>query len=277
MKTDRLPPLTGRHILITRGSDQGEKFCMDVASAGGIPYMIPLIDFRAHEDMNAPYFIDQLTQYDWIIFTSKNGVDYFFHHIKDLIDLSALRHSHIQFAVVGEKTREALDRYHFSSRFMPNVYTAEDFAREYFEQDLTAKKVLIPKGNLASKIIAEGFRSHNIIADEWIVYDTYYPVDKTDELVRLLSEDRLDVAAFTSPSTFNHFNKIVDEFHIDLRSKKLEIATIGTVTGRRVEQAGFQVSICPETFTIDSMFAALCDYFTEKAKEGKINDGQDSI
>ncbi|CAM3935525.1 uroporphyrinogen-III synthase [Lederbergia lenta] len=274
MKNDQLP-LAGRHVLITRGSNQGEKFCMDVASAGGIPYMVPLIDFRAHEDINAPNFINQIAQYDWIIFTSKNGVDYFFQHINGHIDPSILRRSHIQFAVVGEKTREALDRYNIPSRFMPNVYTAEDFSREYFEQELTAKKVLIPKGNLASKTIAEGFRSHNIVADEWIVYDTYYPTKNTDKLVRLLSEDRLDVVAFTSPSTFNHFNKIIEEYHIDFRTKKLKIASIGTVTKRTVEQAGFEVSICPDTFTIDSMFVELCDYFAEKAKEGKNSNGQD--
>ena len=46
-----------------------------------------------------------------------------------------IKKSHVQFAVVGEKTRDALDRYRLSSRFMPNVYTAEDFARNIFEMD----------------------------------------------------------------------------------------------------------------------------------------------
>lgn len=174
MMEDRLP-LRGKHVLITRGGERGEKFCSDVATAGGIPYMVPLIDFRSHEDLNAPLFIGRLLQYDWIIFTSKNGVDYFFKHIKEKMDQSQLRNSPIQFAVVGEKTREALDRYGFSSRFMPNVYTAEDFAREYFQNELSAKKVLIPKGNLASTTIAESFRSRGMVADEWIVYDTYFP------------------------------------------------------------------------------------------------------
>ncbi|MEK3890564.1 uroporphyrinogen-III synthase [Bacillus sp. FSL K6-3431] len=263
-------PLAGKHVLITRGSEQGEKFCMNVASKGGIPYMVPLIDFRAHEDINGPLFIKNIAQYDWIIFTSKNGVDYFFQHIQGHIDQSQFRESNIQFAVVGEKTREALDRYKLPSRFMPNVYTAEDFAREYFERELSAKRVLIPKGNLASKTIAESFRSHHIVADEWIVYDTYYPTEKTDNLIQLLTEDQLDIVAFTSPSTFNHFKKIIDQYHLDNHAKKIEIATIGTVTKRAVEQAGYEVSVCPQTFTIDSMFAELCTYFTENANERKL-------
>ncbi|MFK4997558.1 uroporphyrinogen-III synthase [Bacillus sp. N9] len=113
---------------------------MNIATVGGIPHMVPLIDFRSHEDMNAPTFIHQLLEYDWIIFTSKNGVDYFFHHIHNVVDIAQFKNSAVRFAVVGEKTKEALDRYNLDSRFMPSVYTAEDFAREYFTQDVQAKK-----------------------------------------------------------------------------------------------------------------------------------------
>ncbi|MBS4176174.1 uroporphyrinogen-III synthase [Lederbergia citrea] len=263
-------PLKGKHVLITRGSDQGEKFCNDVASAGGIPYMIPLIDFRAHEDINAPYFISNIKQYDWIIFTSKNGVNYFFQHIQDKIEDYELINSQLQFAVVGEKTQEALNRYRLPSQFMPNVYTAEDFARDFFELGLNANRVLIPKGNLASTTIADSFRSRNLVADEWIVYDTYYPTKETDKLIKILKEDLLDVAAFTSPSTFNHFIKIVKQNHLDLHAKKLLMAAIGTVTKRTIEQAGFHAPIWPATFTIDHMFEELCDYFAKQEQEGNV-------
>ncbi|MBO1005583.1 uroporphyrinogen-III synthase [Pseudogracilibacillus auburnensis] len=257
-------PLKGKHVLITRGGEQGEKFCTDVATAGGVPYMIPLIAFRAHTDSNAPLFLKNMKEYDWIIFTSQNGVHFFFQQIRHLMDESELIHSGIQFAVVGEKTRAALNRYQIPSRFMPNVYTADDFAREFFQEvDVNAEKVLIPKGNLASKTIAESFRARKIVADEWIVYDTYYPTAATDQLVKLLKKDLLDVAAFTSPSTFHHFNQIVTQHHLQLHTKDILMAAIGTVTKRSIEQAGYQVPICPATFTIDHLFTELCAYFKE--------------
>lgn len=254
-------PLRGKHVLITRGGEQGEKFCTDVASAGGVPYMVPLIDFRAHDDVNAPLFIRSLEQYDWIIFTSKNGVNYFFQHIHKRLDDFDYFKQNIKFAAVGEKTRDELTRRKIDSHFMPNIYTAEDFAREFFEKGLTAKIALIPKGNLAGKTIAESFRSRNIVADEWIVYDTYYPSTGLEKLVQLLKEDRLQIAAFTSPSTFNHFHKIVTQHVLAHHAKKLEMAAIGTVTKKAVEQAGYTVKVCPETFTIDSMFAEMCKVY----------------
>lgn len=262
-------PLKGQHVLITRGGEQGEKFCMDVATNGGIPYMVPLIDFRAHQDPNKHYFIQNLPTYDWIIFTSKNGVHHFFEQIKDKVDEHIWENNSVQFAVVGEKTQQALSHYKRLSRFMPKIYTAEDFATDFFQQGISAHKVLIAKGNLASNTIAKRFRSKEIIADEWIVYDTYYPTRETEKLIRLLRDDLLTVAAFSSPSTFNHFMKIVNEHHLSLHAKKLVLAAIGTVTKRTIEHTGYHAEICPETFTIDDMFQAICDYFEKQEQEGK--------
>ncbi|MCJ7839888.1 uroporphyrinogen-III synthase [Lederbergia sp. NSJ-179] len=260
-------PLKGKHVLITRGGEQGEKFCMDVASTGGIPHMVPLIDFRMYKDPNESYYFRQLGEYDWIIFTSKNGVHYFFEHLKKYVDdYSLLQHS-VQFAVVGEKTKEALDRYQLASCFMPHVFTAEEFVREFFQNEFVAKKVLVPKGNLAKSTIADGFRSQGISADEWIIYETFYPVNQVGRLIPLLKEDVLDVASFTSPSSFNHFMKIVKQQFLTQHVSKLTFAAIGTVTKRAIENEGYQVGICPEKFTIDKLFQEICRYFQEK--EGK--------
>lgn len=260
-------PLKGKHVLITRGGEQGDKFCHDVASAGGIPYMVPLIDFRPYEDLNAPGFIHSLDRYDWIIFTSRNGVKYFFHHIDHLRESFELMKKNIRFAAVGEKTRAELRRYHISAEFMPNVYTAEDFGREFFLHGYTGTRVLIPKGNLASKTVAAHFRSRGIIADEWIVYETFYPTKDTNRLVHILREDRLDAACFTSPSTFHHFMKVVNQYHLREHAGKINMASIGKVTKKAIEEEGFSMTICPDTYTIDAMFHELCQYFGQKERK----------
>lgn len=263
MTKQRLP-LKGKHVLITRGGEQGEKFCTDVANAGGVPYMIPMIDFRSYDDFNESYYLKRILTYDWIIFTSQNGVHYFFKKIRDNMDESTLLKAHIQFAVVGEKTQEALNRYHIPSKFMPHVYTAEDFAQEFFmNEDIQAERVLIPKGNLASTTVADSFRSRQIVADEWIIYETYYPTVATEQLIKVLKREILDVAAFTSPSTFNHFHRIVVGHRLNKYTERLFMAAIGKVTKRTIEQAGYQVAICPTIFTIDHLFHEICSYFEE--------------
>lgn len=262
--TVRHKPLKGQHVLITRGGEQGEKFCMDVANAGGIPHMVPLIDFRPYKDVNESYYKSNISQYDWIIFTSKNGVHHFFQHFKENPNEQLFNEGKIKFAVVGEKTKEALERYHIASHFMPNVYTAEAFANEFDPLDEQPKKVLIAKGNLASTVIAERFRTQGIRADEWIIYETFYPTANVGKLTQLLKNELINVAAFTSPSTFNHFLKIVQQHHLSYALETLIVAAIGTVTKQRIEQAGIKVHICPDTFTIDEMFAAICSYFERK-------------
>ncbi|MFD1705590.1 uroporphyrinogen-III synthase [Siminovitchia sediminis] len=252
--------------MITRGGEQGEKFCSDVASMGGIPYMIPLIDFRPHNDMNAGSIIQSLDQYDWIIFTSKNGVKYFFQHIEEQRESFEMLKGHMRFAAVGEKTKSELKRYFVDAYFMPNVYTAEDFSKEFFEKGLKAKRVLIPKGNLASTIIAESFRSRGIIADEWIVYETYYPTKDHSRLADILKDNRLDAACFTSPSTFHHFYQVVQQHHLEKHIEFLTFTAIGKVTKRAIEAEGFAVKVCPEKYTIDSMFQELCMYYGQNRK-----------
>ncbi|MBO0994097.1 uroporphyrinogen-III synthase [Bacillus sp. SD088] len=262
----RHKPLKGQHVLITRGGEQGEQFSLDVASAGGIPHMLPLIDFRRFTDPNQAYYLHHLREYDWVIFTSKNGVHYFFEQLKKHVDDVSVLSQSIQFAVVGEKTKEALDRYHIASCFMPHIFTAEDFVQEFFQTGYSAQKVLIPKGNMAKRTIAEGFWSRGILADEWIVYETFYPPGQNDQLLKLVKEDTLDVATFTSPSTFNHFMKIVKQpfkRHID----RLIIATIGTVTKQVIENEGYHVQICPEKFTMDDLFQEIYNYYQEQERK----------
>lgn len=254
-------PLKSKHVMITRGGEQGEKFCTDVASAGGIPYMVPLIDFRSHQDPNAGYFKKSLGNYDWIIFTSKNGVKYFFELMETHMEQFNQLKNSINFAAVGEKTRDELRNYHIEAHFMPNVYTAEDFAKEFFDKGFSASRALIPKGNLARRTIADSFRDHHLIADEWIVYETFYPTKDTDYLVNVLKDERLDVVCFTSPSCFQHFMKIVRLYHLEELARKLTISTIGKVTARAVEREGYEANICPDVYTIDAMFAEVCDYY----------------
>ncbi|HEY4554568.1 MAG TPA: uroporphyrinogen-III synthase [Bacillaceae bacterium] len=254
-------PLKGKHILITRGGEQGVQFCSWVANAGGVPHMVQLIDFRPHEDPNAQMYMKSIKEYEWIIFTSKNGVNYFFQHMREHMNEFARVLPDIRFAAVGEKTRAELEKRNVQSHFMPNIYTAEDFAREFFEKGLTGERVLIPKGNLAGKTIAESFRSRNLRADEWIVYDTFYPSEDEGMLITLLQEDRLDMAVFASPSAFQHYQSVVDRNGLLGHSQKLYYASIGTVTKKKMEKAGYQVDVCPDTFTMDEMFAEIRRFY----------------
>lgn len=250
-------PLQAKGVLITRGGAQGKRIGTEIKNQGGIPYIVPLIRFRSYHDPSAQTYFQQIDEYDWIIFTSKNGVKYFFEQL-------SIHSPHIQpqmlenrFAVVGEKTKEFLEKYGVKSKFMPSLYTAEDFSQEFFVEGYASNKILIAKGNLASKTIANAFRDRNFIADEMIVYETYFPGESEGEIVELIHKEYLDLLTFTSPSTFQHFYEIIRKNHLIEQAKNIKIACIGPVTKKKIEKHGFSVDICPQTYTIAAMLAEI--------------------
>lgn len=253
--------LAGKHVLITRGGEQGERLAGAVAGSGGIPHVVPLIDFRPYDDPNAAVLMKAVEDYDWIVFTSKNGVDYFFRYAHEHRPGIEAVLSSAKLGVVGEKTGAALERYGLKADFMPSLYTAKDYVDEFFGKGLRAERVLIPKGNLARNTIAEGFRSRNISADEWIIYETVYPSSDRAELIRLLKENILDAAIFTSPSTFNHFMSVAKQHNACKQLDRLTVACIGPVTRETVEKEGLTVQVCPDTYTMDALINDLRQYY----------------
>lgn len=71
-------PLAGKQILITRGQKQAAGFAAEIEQLGGIPHVVPLIAFQPVHDQREEEFLRMLEMFDWVIFTSKNGVDFFF-------------------------------------------------------------------------------------------------------------------------------------------------------------------------------------------------------
>ncbi|MGE8206069.1 uroporphyrinogen-III synthase [Heyndrickxia sp. NPDC080065] len=251
-------PLQGKKILVTRGGEKGNNLASKITEFGGVSFVTPLIDFELNQDLNAATYIEKLDFYDWIIFTSQNGVDFFFKELKRLypgLTPSKIK-NHI--AAVGSKTKKAIEKYHVYVDFYPKKFSAADFLVQFIEEVPLPNQVLIPKGNLASKTIAEGLEKKKVIVDEWIVYNTFFPKENKEKLVEILQKNDFNYATFTSPSTFHHFMEIVKEYSLQKQISGIEFVTIGAVTKKTVEDYGYSVAVSPEIYTIDSMLDRLC-------------------
>ncbi|MBM7648920.1 uroporphyrinogen-III synthase [Bacillus ectoiniformans] len=254
-------PLLGKQILITRPIGQSAVFADMIEEAGGVAHVVPLIAFRPFQDEHEHQYLQLLHTYDWMILTSKNGVDYFFSRLKKAgIDLNSLTN---RFAVIGTKTEEALRQYGYSAEFMPGKFSADDFAKSIDSGAFSGKKVLIPKGNLARETIAAACRKHGIEADEWIVYETYFPKEEKQRLLSLLTEEKIDVITFTSPSAVRHFVQACEEGSYSLPDDRL-IACIGPVTEKAAIQAGMNVRMSPEEYTVHALTKQIINYFREE-------------
>ncbi|MFK2824541.1 uroporphyrinogen-III synthase [Bacillus sp. B190/17] len=254
-------PLVDKHILVTRPRGQAGSFIDKIEAAGGMVHFVPLIAFRSFADRRERDRLQQLCTYDWIILTSKNGVDFFF---KRLEEMGAARTTiKARFAAIGTETAAVLKGYGFQADYIPKKFSADQFAKEIKEGSFEAKKVLIPKGNLARTLIAEALRREGMIADEWIVYETYFPEEEKKHLVDLLQTEKTDVITFTSPSSVRHFMKAVEEAGSHTIGQTV-VACIGPVTKKEADHFGFHTPICPDVYTSESLAEAIIRYFRKE-------------
>ncbi|WP_338750451.1 uroporphyrinogen-III synthase [Bacillus sp. FJAT-52991] len=252
-------PLGNKHILVTRPKGQAAPFIDKIKAAGGIAYAVPLIAFRPVHATGEAGVVKQLCTYDWIILTSKNGVDFFFQRLKELgVDRTQIP---ARFAAIGTKTAAVLQEYGVKADYIPEKFSADQLAKEIELGLFQAQKVLIPKGNLARTTIAEALRKKGVQTDEWIVYETFFPVEEKSRLVDLLQKNQMDVITFTSPSAVRHFMDAVKEADISLSAV---IACIGPVTEAAVKKFALPVSICPEEYTIEALITEMAQYFRKE-------------
>lgn len=252
-------PLSGKRIVVTRPRGQAAPFIDKIEKAGGTAYAVPLIAFRMHEDIQDEAVLNQLFTYDWIIITSKNGVDFFMKKVKKVgMDIKTVP---AKFAAIGTKTAEALKRYGITVSYIPKRFSADDVAQDIETGRFTPKNALIPKGNLARDLIGETIRNTGAAADDWVVYETYFPEKEKEALLDLIRHEQIDMYTFTSPSAVRHFIHTLNEAEEPL--PKADFACIGPVTKIEAEKYGIKVSICPDEYTIDALVSDMIYYYKE--------------
>ncbi|GLY10135.1 uroporphyrinogen-III synthase [Pseudobacillus badius] len=255
-------PLSGKHIVVTRPRGQAASFIDKIEAAGGMVHFVPMLAFRSFSDGQETKRLQQLPTYDWIIVTSKNGVDFFFQQLKEKgIDYNTVIKS--RFAAIGTKTAEVLQSYGFHAEYIPEKFSADQFAEEISRGHFKAEKVLIPKGNLARTAIADALRAKGMTADEWIVYETYFPEEEKRHVMDLLTSNQTDVLTFTSPSAVRHFMEAAEEANIHTLQDSV-VACIGPVTKKEADRFGLHTQICPEVYTSESLAEAIARYFRKE-------------
>jgi uroporphyrinogen III methyltransferase/synthase len=144
---------------------------------------------------------------------------------------------------------------------VPGEYISEGVVRAFQGVDLKGKRVLLPRAEEARDVIPEGLAKLGASVDVVTVYRTVRSESKKESLQALLDAGKVDVIAFTSPSTVIKFKEIRGTAALP---ESVRIACIGPVTEAAARQQGFTVHIYQETFTIPGMVKALVDYFAIK-------------
>ncbi|KAB2444992.1 uroporphyrinogen-III synthase [Bacillus luti] len=244
--------LAGKTVLITRAQHQAKQMSVAVKEKSGIPLEIPLLRMEGMSSRQIQHIAKQLNSYDWVIFTSKNGVAFFLDSLKKKLPAT------IKIAAVGVKTKLELEKRGYQVAFVPTSFVAEVFAEEFIKKLSGNERILFPKGNLARDVIPVALRGRGISLDELIVYGTKVNVEKRQELIASLEVEKIDIITFTSPSTVTSFVHLLEGTNWREWTKKCTIACIGPITEKEAILY-FPHVIVPKEYTVEALLQCICE------------------
>ncbi len=253
--------LRNKGVLVTREESQAEQLCAMIAEHGGVPIKVPLISFQKPDSVQlklAKEKLNRLNSFDWLVFTSKPGVDLFCEMMNEM-DYEGI---YPKIAAIGKKTKAALEKHGLEVAFIPPKYVAESFLPSFMEVVDKRESVLILKGDLARDYLFNGLTAAGIHTEESIIYSNRMPAESEQALVDSLINKKVDILLFTSPSTVNNFVKIAKKHNLFTSMTDKVIVAIGPVTKKRAEEFGMTVTLCPKQYTIDDMLKELAQYYS---------------
>jgi len=259
-------PLFGKRILVTRAREQAGKLSRMLADLGAEPIELPLIRIAPLEDY-APLDEALARHYDWIIFTSANGVNAVWQRVQAM-NRDARIFAGARLGAIGPATADALATCGLRADFVPREYVAEAMVAGIGE--VAGKRILLPRADIARENLAHDLHARGAIVDEVTAYRTLTitPNDPSVENIRaLLATDEIDAITFTSSSTVRGFVNAVQSKIENLKSK---IFCIGPITAQTARDLGLRVDVIAREYTMDGLTAALVGYFRE-GKYAKYN------
>ena len=254
-------PLMGRSIVITRSRQQASELVNRLSDLGAECLEFPTISVVPAEDVRPlDNAVDNLASYDWLVFTSVNGVDFFFSRLfekdKDVRDLN-----HIRTAVVGSATARRLLDFGFKSDIVPETYRAESVVKAFAEQDIAGKKILLPRAKEARPVLPLELTQMGALVDDVEAYCTKPVKNSADVLLKRLKERTISMITFTSSSTVKNFRALLPSEGLDHLMQGVAVASIGPVTADTARDLGFDVHIVPESSTIPKLCEAIVKYY----------------
>jgi uroporphyrinogen III methyltransferase / synthase len=244
-------PLFGKRIVVTRARGQAEALSDRLRALGAGVVELPMIELRPPADP-APLdrAIASLACYDWLIFTSANGVRFFLERLdRSQADLRALR---ANICAIGPATRAAVEALHLKVDLMGKEYVAEGLLDAFADYDLSGKRVLLPRAAVARDLLPAELARRGAQIDVVEAYRTVIPEDASARVREGLAAQP-DWITFTSSSTVQNLVAVADPAALH----GVKLASIGPVTSKTARSLGLTIAAEAQPYTIDGLVAAI--------------------
>ncbi len=257
-------PLFGKNIVITRARAQASGLMADLTRLGANCIEIPTIRIEPPAD-NTPVIdaIHRIREYDWLVFTSVNGVKFFFDTLFGLgKDVRIL--GHLKFACIGPVTKQRLADYGIVSDILPETFRAESVIQAFSTADIQGKTVLLPRAKKARTILPEELTKMGARVDEVTTYETVLEHEAGPTLNKLLETRQIDAVTFTSSSTVTNFMSLLPSDKAADLMKHVTIASIGPITSDTVRSFGLAPTMEADPYTIEGLVEQLLIHYTQR-------------
>jgi uroporphyrinogen III methyltransferase/synthase len=244
-------PLFGQRIVVTRDRGQSPLLAEPLEALGAETLFVPVIEIAdAAEPSSLDRAIQNLHSYDWLIFTSVNGVRHFVEALdRSTTDLRALR---AKLCAIGSATAAALAALHLRVDIVPTEYVAESLLEALAGEPLLGKRILLPRAAVARDLIPDTLRARGAVIDVVEAYRTVIPHDAA-----ALAQDALarhpHWIAFTSSSTVKNWIAVAGRESLH----GVKIASIGPITSQTAREFGLHVTVEADPHTIEGLVEAL--------------------
>lgn len=261
-------PLSGKTILVTRAAGQSSQFARSLQLQGATVIEMPTIEIVPPSSWDAlDATIARLNDFDWLILTSSNAVDYFFERLgSQLQDVRAL--AAIKIAVVGEKTALRLKQRGLQPDFIPPEFIADAMIVN-FPESVDGKKILFPRVESGGRdVLVKAFTDRGAEVTEVPSYQSACPETAEPIAIAALQNHTVAVVTFASSKTVKHFCELLqraigDGWQQDLKS--VAIASIGPQTSKTCRALLGRVDIEAQEFTLDGLTKAIMQWVSENS------------
>ena len=254
-------PLSGRRIVNTRPKGQAEALSSRLKALGADVIEMPTIAIEPVSDYGPlDHALRELASYDWLIFTSANGVRLFTERLDaSAFDLRALR---ARICAIGPATRAAIEALHLKVDLMGREYVAEGLIEAFSAHDLTGKRVLLPRAAVARDLVPVELARRGAHVDVVEAYRTVAPQAAAGHAAKVFGEGRKpDCITFTSSSTVQNSVALAGAGAL----AGVKVASIGPVTTATAHRLGIHVDTEARQFTVDGLVESVLGLYTESS------------
>lgn len=250
-------PLKEKVIISTRALEASDTLPSIIQASGAKVISFPMIEIiPAPLTDQLKNTFENLNQFDWVFFTSKNGVVNFFKQLIDVKGSSDLPAT-LKLAVIGYKTALELEYYGYAPTFISAENTAEELINRFCAtinpRDLS---ILLSLGNLADNTLEDRLKKENKVS-RINVYQTVKPSQVDPQTLAIIKNNQYDLIVFTSPSTYHHYCEVAGADGL----KELKMASIGSITTKAIQKSGFEPLFTAQKSNAEGIRDAILDYF----------------